>query len=404
MAALIIGGMASSIGAVLAVLQLAFALTWVVYVIYLPALATQAGIPKQYVPWILLMDQVIFIACDWAAGVYADRLTATVGRFGPRMAMVTLVSCGAFLAMPLLAPAGSVVIFIALTVLWSATSSALRAPPLVLMGRYATMSQRPWLAGLYLFGLGAAGAMAPYLGMQLKDVDPRIPFIVSSVVVALVTLVLAAVDTGQDPVVPTEGDAIARRVSPWAVGAFALAIVLLAVGEQIHFSVNSAPAYAKLSSALEVPRFMPVFWIGFNLLMLPATLLARRFDAIAIVAGSAIVGTAALYVTATATDMQVLLAAQFVAGGAWGVVLMSAFTAALDIGTTGREGRVTGLLFSMLAVAAFVRIAFTTTVPPAEMKAILMLPLVPVGAWILAALLLAGLAAGPGRRVRPAGR
>ena len=66
----------------LSALQLFFALTWVVYVIYLPALAAQAGIDKRFVPWILMMDQAIFIACDWAAGVYADRVGNAMKRIG----------------------------------------------------------------------------------------------------------------------------------------------------------------------------------------------------------------------------------------------------------------------------------------------------------------------------------
>ena len=162
----------ASTGVVLAVLQFVFALTWIIYVIYLPALAAQAGIPKEYVPWILLMDQAIFVACDWAAGIYADRLLGVLGRIGPRIAMVTLVSTAAFLALPWIAPMGSVALFIALTVLWSATSSALRAPPLVLLGKHAAAPQRPWLVGLYLFGVGAAGAVSPYLGSALEGDRP----------------------------------------------------------------------------------------------------------------------------------------------------------------------------------------------------------------------------------------
>jgi hypothetical protein len=54
----------------------------------------------------------------------------------------------------------------------------------------------------------------------------------------------------------------------------------------------------------------------------------------------------------------VLIACQFVAGAAWGAILMSAVAAALAIGHPGRhEGRVTGLLFSALALATLLRIA-----------------------------------------------
>jgi hypothetical protein len=393
--------MGFSLGATLAVLQLAFALTWVVYVIYLPALATQAGIPKQYVPWILLMDQAIFLVCDWLAGIYADRLAAKVGRIGPSLARITLLSCAAFIALPFLVPAGASSLFILLTVVWSATSSVLRAPPLVLMGRYATTSQQPWLAGLYLFGLGAAGAVAPYLGLQLKGVDPRIPFAVSSIVVAAVTFVLARVDIEEPAATP---EPARSRSVPASVFAFAVAIVLLAVGFQIHFAVNSAPAFVRNGGGPYIEHLMPVFWIGFNFLMLPATLLAKRFDSVVIMLFSSLVGTVAVYVAGTATGLETLVAAQFVAGGAWGTALMGAFTAALAIGRTGREGQVMGMLFSVLALAAFARIYFATMVAPTQPQLTPSLWLVPVVAWSLATLVLAALAAGPGRRARPAAR
>src|ERR1700704_3201702 len=69
-------------GVVLAVLQFAFALTWIVYAAFLPALAAQVGIARSVVPWILLADQAIFMVCDWLAGVFADRVGDAVARLG----------------------------------------------------------------------------------------------------------------------------------------------------------------------------------------------------------------------------------------------------------------------------------------------------------------------------------
>ena len=66
------GRMIARTGIVLAMLQFAFALTWVVYVAYLPALAAQVGIAKSVVPWILLVDQLIFVVCDWLAGTFGS--------------------------------------------------------------------------------------------------------------------------------------------------------------------------------------------------------------------------------------------------------------------------------------------------------------------------------------------
>ena len=89
--------------------------------------------------------------------------------------------------MPLVATQGegAKVPFLVLTVVWSITSSALRAPPLVLLGKYAKLAAIPWLASLSFFGLGLAGAMAPYLTVNLRGLDPRWPFALSSLALLL---------------------------------------------------------------------------------------------------------------------------------------------------------------------------------------------------------------------------
>jgi len=331
--------------------------------------------------------------------VYADRLLSTVGRLGPRLAMVTLLSCVAFLALPWIAPVGSVPLFIALTALWSATSSALRAPPLALLGKHAAAPRVPWMAGLYLFGVGAAGAIAPYLGGLLKGVDPRIPFAVSSIAVVVVTLVLAGAERQLAGTAPAQREWRFREaVSGRSVLVFAIAIALLAAGFQIHFPVNSAPAYLKHAKPEQLETLMPVFWIGFNLVMLPATILTRHFGGLVMMAIATACGVAATYYASQATDLGSLIALQFIVGGAWGVILMSACTAAVELGRPGREGAITGLLFSMLAVAAFARIWFTGFLAPTLPEAKPLLPIVPAALWGVALLVLLVLALGRGRR------
>jgi hypothetical protein len=58
-----------------------------------------------------------------------------------------------------------------------------------------------------------------------------------------------------------------------------------------------------------------------------------------------------------AGGLNTLVVAQFVAGAAWGCMLMSAVSAALAIGHPGAEGKVIGLVFSALALATFARMA-----------------------------------------------
>ena len=153
------------VGLYLALVQFLFTTTWTVYVIFLPKLAAQVGIGKEVVIFILMMDQVIFAFMDYAAGTMADKVSRVIGRLGRIMVAVTVISGLAFMLLPLVAPQGVAWLFIALTIVWSATSSALRAPPLVLLGKYAAKPAVPWLAALSLFGLGlaAAGALGLYL-------------------------------------------------------------------------------------------------------------------------------------------------------------------------------------------------------------------------------------------------
>ena len=347
------------VGLYLAVVQFFFAITWTVYVIFLPKLAATAGIPRQAVIFILLLDQIIFACMDLAMGVMADRVSRVVGRLGHVVLGVTLLSCLAFLLLPLSAPRGSAWLFLALVVLWSASSSVLRAPPLMLLGKYAAKPAVQWLSALSLFGLGAAGAVSPYLTAVLRDVDPRLPFALSSVALALATMgvvwverSLAADATTQ---APAPAAAVDKPVHPllW----FLFAVALLGLGFQVHFAMNSAPLYLRFAKPAEIQYLMPVFWIGFNLLMLPATLATRRFGGLAVMGAGGVAGAIAAYLSAGAGSLNFLIAMQFIAGGAWGCVLMSAVAAALVIGHTGREGRMTGALFALLAVAAFARIA-----------------------------------------------
>lgn len=73
------------VGLYLAVVQFFFAITWTVYVIFLPRLAAETGIPRQMVIFILMMDQLIFVlmsavtsALDFGHGGREGRITGTV--------------------------------------------------------------------------------------------------------------------------------------------------------------------------------------------------------------------------------------------------------------------------------------------------------------------------------------
>jgi MFS family permease len=367
--------------------QLFLALGWTVYVIFLPQLAAQAGLAKELVPWLLLMDQAIFAVMDWALGTMADRVAGAVERLGNAIVLVALVSCGTFLALPFVAPAGSPALLVAVTVVWSATSSALRAPPLVLIARHVPGPSQPWAAGLFMLGLGVAGAVAPYLTVALKGADPRLPFALSAIALAAATVVMTrAIRANPEP---TEAPRVAGAAPGGRpVAMFLFAVALLGLGFQVHFALNSAPAYLRFVKPDELPWLMPVFWVGFNLLILPATLLANRYGGLATMAIGAAVGGTAAALVATAGSLPALAAAQFVAGAGWGCVMMSALAAALAMGWTGREGFVAGGLWSLLALAAFTRIALVIGQVPQQPAWKAASAWLPGAMWLAAGLLL----------------
>lgn len=370
----------TAVGLYLTGVQFLFAVGWIVYVIYLPALAEQAGLSKSAVPWLLLMDQLIFVVCDLAVGVWSDQAAGVLGRIGWGVLGVTLLSTVAFLMLPWVAPRGSAGLFVAITALWAATSAALRVPPLTLLGRYVGKPDVPWLMSLVLLGTGIASAVSPYLGLMLKGMDPRLPF-------ALAGLSLAAITAGMvwAERALSQQRAVARAAELKAVApprallterdgvapfsGFLLAALLAAAAAQVHTHLVAAPLYLRHAPATMLPVLMPVFWVGFNLALMPASLAVRRFGALPVMAGSMLVAAACSAGAWNATSLEALLPVQGLAGAAWGVGLMSGFSAAVFFGQVGREGFTGGALNSALAAAALSRIAMVTFVAPAPVVA-----------------------------------
>ena len=347
----------------LAVLQLFFTLCWTMYAIYLPKLAASAGVAPSMVIVLLMIDQAIFTVCDFATGIAADKVTRVLGRLGVWVAAATAVSCAAFFALPFVAGFGALALG-AVTVVWTITSSALRAPPLMLLGKYAAKPSIPYLSALAMLGYGIAGAMAPYLALTLRDVDPRVPFAVASIVLVLTTLgmiwaerMLAKAPQPKPTSPPVRS--FGAMTTPAIV--FALGMIVLALGYQMHYALASAPLFLRFATPGEVQWLMPVFWIGFNISMFPASVVTKRFGGYTVMGAAALVGAFAIIGAHAAQGLGLLVVAQVLAGAAWGAILMSAFTVAFAIGENGGEGRMSGLLFSALALATLARMATVAT-------------------------------------------
>ncbi len=383
-----------SIGLYLAVVQFFLALGWVVYAAYLPQLAQRAGMQARWVPWLLLADQLVFLLTDLLVGLYSDCAARVLGRIGHAVLAATLLSTLAFVLLPWVAPWGSPPLFIGLTLVWAITSSALRAPPLTLLGRYVARPAQPMTIAISSFGLGVAGAVAPYVGLQLKSLSPLWPFALSGLCLAVVTLGMVAAEralarqAADQAAAPAH--AAAARVCVLPASAFVLACTLGALAFQWHGFVASAPLALRFAKASDLPWLLPVFWIGFNLALWPAGWWAKRAGAARAMLLGATVAALGSAAAAWAPTLPLLLAAQAMAGAGWALLLCSAFSAALVIGSQGpggREGLISGALQSTLAGAALLRIGVVATTAPNAGNAVNLAGLAALGFIACAALL-----------------
>ncbi|CDO86213.1 hypothetical protein AWC29_29645 [Mycobacterium triplex] len=379
-------GVSTRVGVYFGLLQLVFGLTWVGYVIYLPQLAVRAGIGAGIVGWLLVFDQIIFAVCDWAAGVAVDRVARVVGRVGTIVAAVTAVSALSFLLLPLVSRSGAY-IFVTLIVVWAVASSALRAPPLALLGRYTPDGRQPWVSSLFVVGAGMATASTPFLAGRLTAYDPRILFGAAAVSVFAATLSIVWAEKALTRSVPPEREAPTEfRIGLLLV--FLVAVLLAQVGFQIHSSVNAQRLFAKFAGPGDLPILLSLFWIGFTLVTPLASVLAKHLGGGVAMMVGALVAAESACAAALATDVVSLSIAQFVCGAAWGVVMVAAVVAAFAIGRHGRAGTAAGALFSVIAVATMARIALVTGHADRVAAVASALPWLPVVLWLAAPLLL----------------
>lgn len=364
------------------IVQFFFAVTWTVYVVYLPQLLEQAGIARSWVPWILVADQLVFALVDVATGFWVDRVRHSVARLGPWILAVSVLSGVAFLALPFMH--ASPALILGLILVWAVTSSALRSPPWALLSRHAATPRLPWLSTLTLTGTALAAAAAPYLGLTLRGVDPRVPFFVSTLTLLAAVGGLAIAE--RRFVAKASAPENLERQPSQRVALFFVALLLMALGFQVHFSVNSAPQYLRFAAQPDLAWLLPVFWIGFQAGMLPASRFVKRLGTLPMMAISAAAGALATLYCNFASTKALLASAQVVAGACWGIACVAAYTTAVGFGRTGREGRFLGTLFAMLAIATLSRIWMNAAGLPVDLRTLL--AWLPPACWISAGLLL----------------
>jgi hypothetical protein len=124
----------------------------------------------------------------------------------------------------------------------------------------------------------------------LRGRDARLPFVLSNLVLLVTAMALSKVEPN---VAETSGPSKPRRlVKPFGAVpvAFIAAMVILAFGYQLHFSINREPFYLRFARPTDLQWLMPVFWIGFNIAMFPASAIVKYHGALMVIGARMLVG------------------------------------------------------------------------------------------------------------------
>lgn len=336
----------------LAGVQFFFTIGWTVYVIFLPGLLHSAGIAANWLPWLLIGDQLVFAVMDIALGVFADRIGAAYRKLARLLLVLSSMSALAFLLLPMLG-AGAPGMLLALLAVWVVSASVVRGPTLVLLAKRAKAAQQGRLLAGYLAGIACASALAPFLGLWLKGSDPRLPFAISALV--LLAAVWVLLRTADLPAA-SEADDAAQALPFTTFLPSLLILALAAFGFQLHAYIHSAPLYVVHSSSEHLPWLMPVIWVGFFIALPIIAILARRAGQWIVVAAG--LGLAALvsHAAVMVGGLVQLILLQLLVGVGWAAAFSGLLEQASLAGRRGREGLFMGCFLAVTALATLARI------------------------------------------------
>ena len=175
-------------------------------------------------------------------------------------------------------------------------------------------------------GMAGAGMIAPWLGAQLKPLDPALPFALSSLALAALVLPLAAAERAAG-LKADAIEAVAPR-PPLPAPVFFVLLLAAALGFQIFFNLGAAPAYLRHYSPGDLHWLMPMFWLGVAGGSVLASATAKRWPAEGVFAAGSLIAAAAALLFGMTTTPALLPLAQVLGGIGWGLALCKAFALA----------------------------------------------------------------------------
>ncbi|OYD95067.1 MFS transporter [Nostoc sp. 'Peltigera membranacea cyanobiont' 213] len=184
---------------VLAVVQGAITLTWLIYNIYLPQLLTQFGFPASLAVALVLFENALGAVLEPLMGGLSDQARRWVGTRFPFISVGMILASALFIAIPCvvsLIPPTTIMrsLLPIVLVAWALAMTIFRSPAMCLLGMYSTPAQLPLAVSVVTLAGGMIGAFKPISYKFILSLGPVYTFAIGSFVMLGAAAVLRLVN------------------------------------------------------------------------------------------------------------------------------------------------------------------------------------------------------------------
>ncbi|MEH2082397.1 MAG: MFS transporter [Nostoc sp.] len=190
---------------VLAAVQGAITLSWLIYNIYLPQLLTQFGFPPSLAVGLVLVENALGAVLEPVMGGLSDQARRWVGTRFPFISVGMILASALFVAIPCvvsLIPPTIVMrsLLPIVLVAWALAMTIFRSPAMCLLGMYSTPAQLPLAVSFVTLVGGVIGAFRPISSKFILSLGPVYTFAIGSFVILGAAAMLRLVNPREAPV------------------------------------------------------------------------------------------------------------------------------------------------------------------------------------------------------------
>ncbi|WP_375479724.1 MFS transporter [uncultured Nostoc sp.] len=190
---------------VLAAVQGAITLSWLIYNIYLPQLLTQFGFSASLAVGLVLVENALGAVLEPVMGGLSDQARRWVGTRFPFISVGMILASALFIAIPCvvsLIPPTIVMrsLLPIVLVAWALAMTIFRSPVMCLLGMYSTPAQLPLAVSFVTLTGGVIGAFRPISYKFILSLGPVYTFATGSFVMLGAAAVLRLVNPPEAPV------------------------------------------------------------------------------------------------------------------------------------------------------------------------------------------------------------